>query len=247
MSFGHQVLGFGSGGGVAGYNSSDYNGTTAYAARGSALTGAVNSKKGILSFWTRIDAGDGTVRFVLLSSAAGTSQFTVRLQTNNKFLILGENTGSSTILNISSTTAYTASATWLHFLSSWDLAISAEHLYITDSSDLTVTTSTNDTLDYNEPDFAIGSASESSATLSFNGCLSELYFNTSEYLDFSIEGNRRKFIDSHGLPVFLGGNGGRPTGSQPIIYIPDGDPSTNKGSGGDFTSNNLAVCSNSPR
>lgn len=64
-----------------------------------------------------------------------------------------------------------------------------------------------------------------------------MYLNASEYIDFSVEENRRKFFDVSGSVVNLGVDGSTPTGSQPEIYLGN-DYDTfhqNLGSGGDFT------------
>lgn len=74
-----------------------------------------------------------------------------------------------------------------------------------------------------------------------------------EYIDFSVEANRRKFISAGGKPVDLGATGATPTGNQPIIYLSAraGDSAadflTNRGTGGDFTaSGTLALAGTSP-
>lgn len=71
----------------------------------------------------------------------------------------------------------------------------------------------------------------------FFGCVSELYLNTQEFLDFTITSNRRKFISASLLPVPLGSNGELPTGTSPSFYFTGGATSfpTNLGSGGSFT------------
>jgi len=60
---------------------------------------------------------------------------------------------------------------------------------------------------------------------------------TNEFVDLSIEANRRKFIDAIGKPVDLGVDGSTPTGTAPLIFLSGTtiDWHTNKGSGGGFT------------
>lgn len=68
------------------------------------------------------------------------------------------------------------------------------------------------------------------------GSISELYFTT-DYIDFSQEANRLKFRDCFGNPVPLGTDGSLPTGTAPAIYMRF-DPAaqgTNSGTGGAFT------------
>ena len=83
----------------------------------------------------------------------------------------------------------------------------------------------------------------------FTGCMAELWFAPGVYIDFSVEANRRKFIDANGKPVSLGDNGELPTETAPLIYLNNAASTfgTNKGSGGNFTlTGNPAVCVDSP-
>lgn len=71
----------------------------------------------------------------------------------------------------------------------------------------------------------------------FNGDVSEFYF-TDEYLDLSVAGNRLKFSNPLGEPIYLGPDGYLPTGTAPLVYM-EGDAAvwnagTNSGSGGNF-------------
>jgi hypothetical protein len=70
-----------------------------------------------------------------------------------------------------------------------------------------------------------------------NACLAEVYINLAEYVDLSVEANRRKFISSAGKPVNLGASGSVPTGTAPIMYFkgPASAFPTNLGTGGNFT------------
>ncbi|WP_332635126.1 hypothetical protein, partial [Halalkalibacter flavus] len=54
----------------------DYDGATNFGIRGADLTGAADSKIGLLSFWFRVDAGDGTIRTVAQSNGG---RYTLRL------------------------------------------------------------------------------------------------------------------------------------------------------------------------
>jgi hypothetical protein len=63
-----------------------------------------------------------------------------------------------------------------------------------------------------------------------------MWFAT-DYIDFSQEANRNKFVDQLGYPIDLGDDGSEPTGSSPLIYMKfDNTASfgTNLGTGGDF-------------
>ena len=232
-------------------DSADFDGTNDYMSRGADLTGNADSKLGIFSAWYRIDGGDGGTRYLLQGVATGiTSHFRVwQTQTTNLIEVVGFNAAGSTIMTLQSS-AYTAGATWLHILASWDLGNSVSHLYINDVSDNNPTLS-DDTIDYTVPDWFIGARADAAAKL--DGCLAEFYFAPGQYLDFSNTYFRRKFISPLGKPVSLGSDGSLPTGTAPIAYqrVADGAAvatfATNLGSGGDFSiTGTLTTGSTSP-
>jgi hypothetical protein len=69
------------------------------------------------------------------------------------------------------------------------------------------------------------------------GDISDVWIAPGQFVDFSQQSIRRKFIDANGKPVFLGANGELPTGTSPSIFL-SGDASStgfvkNKGSAGD--------------
>lgn len=224
-------------------DSADFDGSNDYMLRGGGLTGASDSKSGILSTWVRLDAGTGTQRLIGSSVSAGTAADrwrSSRVTISGPFVVIGNNSAGATILQLTSTTSYAASATWRHLLASWDLAAAAAHLYVNDVSDLAGgATLTNDTLDYTVGDWGIGGDSNAGSKL--DGCLTELYFAPGQFLDFSVVANRRKFIDAYGRPVYLGATGQAPTGTAPLVYQrlfksqPVAGFATNSGPGGDFT------------
>src|SRR3990167_3560410 len=235
----HQML-------IAGYanplllcDSADFDGTNDYMTRGAGLTGASDSKSGIISAWVRFDGGDGAAMQIIRSTTA-VNQFLFLKRTDNVIGVAGDNAAGTEILLLLSDTAYTAGATWLHVLASWNLATAAGHLYINDVSDLAAgPTLTDDTIDYTLSDWAIGA--ETAGSFKLNGCLAEVYFAPGQYLDFSLVVNRRKFISASGKPVSLGATGSLPTGTAPIVYqrVADGAAvatfATNLGTGGGFS------------
>ena len=240
QGFGAGVAGAGAGAvqayrGVYPY-ASDYDGTNDYATRGAVLTGSADGKQGTVSIWHRIDGGDGAVR-VLLGDATTVGGATARIglyfNTDNKLYVDAYNAAGVLIMRLGTVTAYTAGATWRHFIYSWDLtSVGKRHLYVTDVSDIAAPTYTNDTIDYTTADFSVGALASGGSKA--NGCISELFFHPT-YIDLSVEANRRKFITATGKPAFLGANGSLPLGVQPLLYAPDGNPVTNRGSGGNFT------------
>ena len=104
----------------------------------------------------------------------------------------------------------------------------------------------NDNIDFTDTDWGVGSTTLGASKL--NACLSEFWVSN-EYIDLSVEANRRKFIDSSGKPVDLGSDGSTPTGTAPLIYLPNpsGTFENNAGTGGNFTvTGALTACADSP-
>jgi hypothetical protein len=74
-----------------------------------------------------------------------------------------------------------------------------------------------------------------SASGFLDGQISNLYVNIQERLDLTIQANREKFYSATGGNTDLGSDGSAPTGSQPIIFAPDGDLRVNAGYGPNLT------------
>jgi hypothetical protein len=221
----------------------DFDGTTDYLNRSAGLTGAADSKSGMLSVWVRFDGGEGVGGRIFGSATTVgglTTQFFLNRSASNSITIAAYNSAVSQILRLDSTNTFSDSATWHHILTSFDLATGgARSLYIDDIDVVTETTFINDTIDYTVADWATGATP--GGTIKTNGCLAELYFAPGQYLDFSLVSNRRKFISASGKPVHLGATGALPTGTAPIVYlqVPNGggagDFTINLGTGGDFS------------
>lgn len=238
-------------------DSADFDGTGDAMTRGADLTGNADSKSGILSVWVRLDGGDGNALDVIegTTTVGGTTPrfFFTRIATTNLFRVQGRNAAGTVILQADSNTAYTAGATWLHLLASWDLATAAAHFYVNDSSDLAAgSTLTDDTIDYTLADWGVGAKPDASTFL-FNGCIAEFYFAPGQFMDFSSASNRRKFISGEGKPVFLGNDGSTPTGTIPqlMLHLANGEAvanfATNRAAGGNFSiTGTLTTGSTSP-
>jgi hypothetical protein len=245
---------------VAGYSNhlrvvdaADFDGTNDYLSRGADLTGAADSKSGIISAWLRFDAGLAQ-QFILDNAATAATRFFFYRTSTNVFAVSGRTSAGTVILSLSSTTAYANGATWRHVLISWDLATAAGHLYVNDAEDLFVTkTLTDNTLEYTTGAFHVGASPNASAGDEMDGCMAEVYFAPGQYLDFSNVYNRRKFISATGKPVHLGTDGSLPTGIAPLLYLHLDDAeaaanfATNRGTGGDLTiTGTLDAASTSP-
>lgn len=117
---------------------------------------------------------------------------------------------------------------------------------------ISVDTETSGGVEFYVDDVLTNTATASNDTIGFsnvNSCsfgdtaarasVADLWMSFGEYIDPSIDANRRKFIDEAGNPVFLGSDGSLPTGSAPDIFLSGAIDSwhTNKGTGGGFTEN----------
>lgn len=219
----------------AGYTTSgtDYDGTNDYAAFGGGINGGADASQGIISFWFRIDGGDGTDIRMLEQNFP---QVNVTRDASNKLKSLMRS-DSTILLNASGATTLTAGATWHHVLACFDTTSATTtnnfiRIYLDDAAEIVDNDVPNQALNFSTT-LNIGSGSAGASK--FNGCLSEVYIRLGETLDPTVEANRRKFIDASGKPVSLGADGSTPTGNQPQLYAPDGDPSTNLGTAGNAT------------
>lgn len=208
---------------------------TNYLERASGMTGAADSKKGILSCWHRGRTDPAVVEILLQSVVNATGFTSIELgwydgptagyPAGKYFRVAAANSSLAAIELELRTTSSLLSGTWRNILCSWDLATAgARHLYINDVSNLTQITFNNQTIDHSATDrhrVATGA--------SLDGGLAELYFCPGQYLDFSVTSNRRKFITSGGKPVNLGATGEVPTGTVPMIYLhlDDGESANN--------------------
>jgi hypothetical protein len=225
-------------------DAADFDGVNDFLARTSAFApNAADSKKGILSFWFKPDAGTP----ILIDSTSVATGFGPYIQADwnlsavNKFTIATNGRVAAAVsLNLVTTTAH-AAGSWYHVLCSWDMATAgARHLYINDVSDITVLNFNNTVVEYSEVDkYQIGDII--GGGFKTDGGVAEMYFAPGQYLDFSVASNRRKFITSGGKPANLGAIGDAPTGVAPLWYLhlDDGETAnnfaTNRPGNGNFT------------
>lgn len=254
MGCGDQMLG-----GPSPYETtaSDYDGTNDDARRGADLTGNAVAKKGIISFIFRLDGGDG-VNQGLYYVDSGQNLFILRRDTNTIRVFVRRNDTGVGVIDFTTAATWTAGATHRTLLLEWDTSSATTTnnyvaLYV---DDVDVTAGAT---------FSIGSANDlpnvdvrctggnhwiavhNSGTLRYNGCLSELFIHYGANAGIKTEANRRKFFDASNKPVDKGADGSTPLGVQPLVYAPNGDPSDNKGSGGNFSiTGALTACSSSP-
>jgi len=229
----------------------DFPGTNSNLYDRAGLLNSVDTRVGIFSAWVRIDGGTGVAK-KLITMDGDTLDFEKRADDTFQFKMF--NPAVSVVLSIKTEGAYTATncSGWCHLLVSWDLTSNSTHIYINDTEviDRSASIIVDDDIDYTQGQINIGGQTADTAV--WDGCMTEVYFNTDEFLNFSIESNRRLFISSDLRSVDLGTDGDTPTGNIPSLYVTGNSTSItnftiNNGKGGNFTQNGvLADCSNEP-
>jgi hypothetical protein len=210
-----------------------FDGTDDYLLAGGELS-AVNGKQGTLSCWIDLLAGDGAVHCILNTS---TGKFGFKRETDNKLRVTGANAAGTIIMLFQPGPTTVVATEWVHALASWNLATGVLQFAINDVLSTVITVNTNDTIDYTDTNFAVGS--EVATTNKVNGRIADLWVSMNTHIDLSVTANRRKFIDANGRPAFLGETGELPTGSSPHVFLSGAISTwhTNKGFGGPFTLN----------
>lgn len=207
-------------------DAADFDGTNDYATRGAGLTGAADSKKLTFVTWLNSTATGAEQRILVSADPLGGINSVVNIQKNatNKLVVLGENAAASQILHISS--AINIPSGWTCVLCSVDMADTGKrHIYFGDTSSLSATIYTDDTLDITSPDWIVGARGD--GALKFTGGMAELMLWPGVYIDFSQTANRRKFVSSSGKPVDPSATGGAiATLGAPAIYFHLNDAET---------------------
>ena len=208
-----------------------FDGSNGFLARGAQYTGLSDGQKGTLAMKMRINAGLGSNMDFIRPNAG---RFLIRLGTDNKLRIFGQN---STNISIDTRTTNTLSAdTWYNVLLSWDVENDSNaQMYMNDTDDVAApaTFDSAQLIDYTDTDWGIGAGP--TGTNYVNGDIVFLWFTDSK-IDFSVEANRRLFFDATGNVADLGEDGSTPTGTAPIVFVGYGrkgnDMAANLGSGG---------------
>lgn len=211
----------------------NFDGTNDYLARGAALTGIANGKTFTFSAWLRRTSNIETK--ILLARTSTSNRVFCAIDSAGVFHMSFNNSTPATICNIQSAAVW-VDANWHHIMLSFDLSDSSKrHLWVDGVQSLTVTTYTNDTIDFaGANNWWIGTTQV--FTDKYIGDMAEFYMATS-YLDLSNATNRAAFL-ANSYPTYLGSDGSRPTGSQPLICLNAASTAswnTNAGSGGGFT------------
>lgn len=213
--------------------------------RADAYTGENHSLLGAFSVWFFIESAVQNDTNILLdeNNTVGTFPISnIGFSSAAPTLTLRGHNATPVVIQATGTTSASL-GTWHHLLLSWDLTSGNTfandfHMYLDDvdikpgSGTFVDGTELEWMLDVNTGRIEFGNTT----ALSPNWALSTVWFTHSQYIDFSVQANRRKFIDSSGDPVALGLTGELPTGTQPEIYLDDPVATilTQRGSAGDF-------------
>lgn len=224
-------------------NAVDFDGSD-YLTRGAGLTDAADSKLLTVSFWINKQGANGASEHIVHAAITGpTERNAIVKGGGDNIQVVCRNSAGSIILNVGTATdSFEVADGWRHYLASFDLTSTAKrHIYVNDVDgyDPTFpgTTYTNDTIDFTVNEWVIGNRPDLARDL--DAYLADLWIAPGVYIDFTVEANRRKFIDASGKPVYLGSDGSGPIGTAPLIFLsgPTADWHTNKGTGGGFTEN----------
>ena len=219
-------------------NWANFNGTNSYLSKSGAISGLSNSKTFSLSLFFNKTSGAATDYLISWPTTGGnhTLYFNTATSMNQSW----RNTLGNAALGGWSPTI--PDATNVNLLICVDMDdVNKCKIYIngTVHAGTPGTFVTGTTLNFasiNNPFIGVYDGVTSSTV--FNGKLSEFYFTT-EYIDFSQEANRLKFVDAFGNPVNLTQQIEDAAIPNPAIYMrfPPTSFGTNSGTGGDFTVN----------
>jgi len=196
-----------------------------------ALTGAnlgtfPDGKLVTASWWFFDDSGTNAGRFF-----EGTSRFSWRSSASESYRVIMKNSAGGTTLDAIGSANDIPLGQWVHIIISVDMANESGSLVFIDDVDLTPAFSVfvNEDIDFSIMDGSgIGFFSDRSANVKLEGRMSQIWI-ANEYIDLSVEANRRLFYSSAGKPVDLGSDGSTPTGTQPFYFLPEAS-ATNAGS-----------------
>ena len=188
------------------FDGSDYLKTT---------TGAATTNSGLLTFSCWFKTGNTATRVILWhrNDSSPYGGVWIQLAAGDTFSLVCEGDLAAKYWTMSTVTTYTDDV-WHHVLASIDTSDkSISKLYIDDSNyTFADSWSTSGDITFNYATAAVGA--RSNGTIPWYEDLAEVYYAPGEYLDLTVESNRRKFIDADGKPVNLLTSGA----PDPLIY-----------------------------
>lgn len=219
-------------------NKADFDGSSGYLARTSALTGVSDGKTFSCSFFiTRDTAAAAHTVFGISNGTA--IKFQISFDTAGNMYCEGEISGGSVnVISFTTSSLSVGAGASAHICFMVDLVNTANRGVFKNgaSASVTWTTYTNSAIGFNLVKQGVGFAGNDAGSNKLDGKLSEFYFTT-DYIDFSQEANRLKFRDAFGSPVALLPQIEAGTIPNPAIYMrfDPADQGRNDGTGGNFT------------
>lgn len=217
-----------------GVDARDFDGIADFYGKPAGLAGVHNGAWFSLSFWFRLDGGDGNLMY-FFDGLTPFQNFTVTRNADNKIAIIfiSEFNQPGQIRTLGT---YTASPEWRHIFVSirTNRNLETANMYVDgvldiDTSWTVITPDASIRFVHNRWDLA---AYNNGFCCFLDGRVSGFWFHPNNYLTAA---ERFKFRNIDGEPVELGDNGELPNGIIPAVYSPDGDLSNNLGNGGAFT------------
>lgn len=202
--------------------------------RGGLITGLADGQAGTVAFALSMTGGDGTQQRLLTSS---NSRFSILRNSTNQIQVQLRNAANTIIGTCISLSTITVSSGRRAYVISWDLSTTTIKIYQNGVDVGSTTTATNDTIDYTDTDFAVGSLVGGGQSLLAK--VDFLWFHD-VWLNPGTAYNYAAFFDYKNNSVDLGFYGDKLIGLLPRVFLRQVDTSasfiTNKGSGGGFTS-----------
>lgn len=176
------------------------------------------------SFWIKRDSASIGTSDVILHNADSNGYFRIRFNTSNLLVFDGRDESGGAFTTLMDTNNTLSADQWYHVLFSLDTTNrSLDRLYVNGVDDTDSTSSTMTAFGGGDRIY-VGAFGVTNLD-KLDAELADFWIDFGNYIDFSLEANRRKFIDGAGNPVDLGSDGSLPTGSQPDIYL-SGDTAT---------------------
>ena len=172
--------------------------STATANKGSALTGVVDGKSGVVSAWVKMPNG-GSTRYLFAVASGTVPAPQLFFNTTNAPRLSGSNSAGTQIYQ-GAGSVNLGTQIWYHLLWSWNLATARNQFALNDVIDTAlIATTTNDVINYSVNGPWI--ASNQGGGSNFNDQTADVQVWLTGDLDIGVQANRRLFIDGVGRAV----------------------------------------------
>ena len=228
--------------------SAKFDGSTGYLSRTNGLSGLADSKSFSVVFNVNLLSSSSNIDIIGISDSIAPNtgrRLQIRRTSTNEIQFLGYNSSGTILLNITTATSgsFTSGSGDKIILASFQLGTTNRSVYINGVlNSFTLGAWTDDFIELGVcTHIGIGASYDGALAVSgfYNGIASMCYFTT-DYIDFSQEVNRLKFVDAMGYPTDIGQKITDGIIPKPLIYLPFDDTTNlgkNLGTGGDFVVN----------